>query len=78
MTNANRLSTVKNVDQIYAVEEDRVTETGQHDQLVVEGGKYAEPYEAQSNVVVHRLTWSLILLKAPIGFSSLIGAVQKT
>ena len=49
VTIAHRLSTVKNADRIYTVEEGRVTETGQHDELVEEGGKYAELYGIQAS-----------------------------
>ena len=48
VTIAHRLSTVKNADRIYTVEDGRVTETGQHDELVAEGGKYAELYGIQA------------------------------
>ena len=49
VTIAHRLSTVKNADLIYTIEKGRVTETGQHDELVEEGGKYAELYGIQSS-----------------------------
>ncbi|MDB2294061.1 ABC transporter ATP-binding protein [Halorubrum ezzemoulense] len=49
VTIAHRLSTVKNADRIYTVEDGRVTETGQHDELVAEGGKYAELYGIQAS-----------------------------
>jgi len=49
VTIAHRLSTVKNADRIYTVEDGRVTETGQHDELVAEGGKYAELYGIQTS-----------------------------
>ena len=48
ITIAHRLSTVKNADRIYTVEEGIVTETGMHHELMQEGGKYAELYEIQS------------------------------
>ena len=48
ITIAHRLSTVKNADRIYTVEEGQVTETGSHEELVAEGGKYAELYGIQS------------------------------
>ncbi|ELZ33613.1 ABC transporter ATP-binding protein [Halorubrum distributum] len=49
VTIAHRLSTVKNADRIYTVEEGKVTETGQHGDLVDEGGKYAELYRIQAS-----------------------------
>ncbi|WP_017342229.1 ABC transporter ATP-binding protein [Halorubrum sp. T3] len=49
VTIAHRLSTVKNADRIYTVEDGRVTDTGRHDELVEEGGKYAELYGIQSS-----------------------------
>jgi subfamily B ATP-binding cassette protein MsbA len=48
VTIAHRLSTVKNADRIYTVEEGRVTESGQHYELIQENGKYAMLYDIQS------------------------------
>ncbi|WP_424017668.1 ABC transporter ATP-binding protein [Halorientalis pallida] len=44
---AHRLSTVVNADRIYAMEDGRITESGTHDDLVEEGGTYAELYASQ-------------------------------
>jgi subfamily B ATP-binding cassette protein MsbA len=44
---AHRLSTVRNADRIYAMEDGRVTEAGPHDSLLEDNGTYAELYTAQ-------------------------------
>ncbi len=44
---AHRLSTVRNADRIYAMEDGRVTEAGPHDSLVEADGTYATLYAAQ-------------------------------
>ncbi len=45
---AHRLSTVKNADRIYTVDEGEIIETGRHDELIKNGGQYAELYSIQS------------------------------
>lgn len=45
---AHRLSTVKNADRIYTVENGRIVEVGGHQELVDNAGKYAELYSIQS------------------------------
>jgi len=45
---AHRLSTVKNADRIHTVNDGRIIETGTHEELLDEGGTYAELYEIQS------------------------------
>ena len=45
---AHRLSTVKNADRIYIVENGQMIESGSHHDLLDRGGKYAELYEIQS------------------------------
>jgi subfamily B ATP-binding cassette protein MsbA len=44
---AHRLSTVKNADRIYTVEEGRITDVGAHDELLADDGLYAELYATQ-------------------------------
>lgn len=42
---AHRLSTVKNVDKIYVVENGRIIEQGNHDSLVEDGGLYSRMWD---------------------------------
>ncbi len=53
---AHRLSTAMRADRIVVVDEGRVIEVGTHDQLVAEGGRYAEMYATwvrQSDLAEH-------------------------
>mgnify|MGYP000704725671 CR=1 FL=1 len=45
---AHRLSTVKNADQIHTVDSGAIVESGQHDELLEQGGQYAALYSIQS------------------------------
>lgn len=45
---AHRLSTVKNADCIYTVDDGAIIEQGRHDELIERGGQYAELYAIQS------------------------------
>jgi subfamily B ATP-binding cassette protein MsbA len=45
---AHRLSTVKNADRIYSVDAGEIVETGQHEELIDNDGRYAELYAIQS------------------------------
>lgn len=45
---AHRLSTVKNADRIYTVDDGEIAETGRHSELIDNGGQYAELYSIQS------------------------------
>jgi subfamily B ATP-binding cassette protein MsbA len=47
ITIAHRLSTVKNADRIYTVEDGRITDVGGHDELLEDDGLYAELYATQ-------------------------------
>lgn len=46
---AHRLSTVKNADRIYTVENGEIIEAGTHKELINEDGEYAELYTIQAN-----------------------------
>jgi ATP-binding cassette subfamily B protein len=44
---AHRLSTIREADQILVIDGGRIIERGRHDQLLAEGGLYAELYQTQ-------------------------------
>jgi subfamily B ATP-binding cassette protein MsbA len=44
---AHRLSTVKNADKIYTIEDGQITEAGEHAELIDQDGKYSELYQSQ-------------------------------
>jgi len=47
ITVAHRLSTVRNADRIYTVEDGEITEVGDHEDLIENGGTYADLYSSQ-------------------------------
>ncbi|MBV0900415.1 ABC transporter ATP-binding protein [Haloarcula salina] len=47
LTIAHRLSTVRNADRIYSMDDGRITEVGRHDELIDADGTYAELYSSQ-------------------------------
>lgn len=46
---AHRLSTVKNADRIYTIDQGEIIETGEHQELINESGLYADLFTIQSN-----------------------------
>jgi subfamily B ATP-binding cassette protein MsbA len=51
---AHRLSTIRNADQILVLEDGRIVERGNHDELMARGGRYRSLYEKQYGVAVNR------------------------
>jgi ATP-binding cassette subfamily B protein len=47
---AHRLSTVRHADRIVVMEQGRIVETGQHDQLIQAGGAYANLWRVQAGL----------------------------
>ena len=47
---AHRLSTIRRADQILVIEEGRIVERGNHDQLIEAGGRYHELYTYQARI----------------------------
>lgn len=47
---AHRLSTIKNADRILVIDNKGIEESGSHDALMAQGGKYRQLYEAQFDI----------------------------
>ena len=46
---AHRLSTIRKADVIFVVQNGRIVQSGNHDELLQSGGLYSELYELQFN-----------------------------
>ena len=46
---AHRLSTIRNADEILVVEDGKIIERGNHQQLLASQGKYTELFDLQSD-----------------------------
>ncbi len=53
---AHRLSTLKNADRLFVLEEGRIAETGTHQQLIEKNGIYASLLKAQQEMVATSVT----------------------
>jgi ATP-binding cassette subfamily B protein len=51
---SHRFSSVRGADRIYVLDQGRVVESGDHDQLIALGGRYAELFAMQASAYVER------------------------
>jgi subfamily B ATP-binding cassette protein MsbA len=51
---AHRMSTIRGADQILVLEEGRIVESGNHDELLQRGGRYLELYTKQAGLAANR------------------------
>jgi ATP-binding cassette subfamily B protein len=46
---SHRFSTVRSADRIYVLDQGKVIESGNHEQLMARGGRYAELFDLQAS-----------------------------
>ena len=56
---AHRLSTVKNADKIFVINEGRIVEQGDHEELLAWKGEYAALYEMQFKTKKENAAWEI-------------------
>ena len=49
---AHRLSTIRGADKIIVIKDNKIAETGRHDELLALGGTYAKLHELQNKEIV--------------------------